>query len=677
MSEKRTLISDICNKVASYLDEQQIKKIYDAYLVAATAHDGQYRKSGEAYVFHPLSVAMILVDLKVDCESIIAAILHDCIEDTSVTKEQIEENFGEDVAHIVDGVSKLDGLEYKTIAQKQARNFRKLLLAASKDIRVIIIKLADRLHNMRTIDSMKRESQLRIAKETEEVYIPISRRIGFGKITKELKELTFKTIHPLKYKTLSLKIQGKFDKNQYLLRNAITTFETQIKELGIDAKITGRKKNLVSIYQKMRDKKLKFSQILDLYGVRIVVGSVSECYQVLGVVHNAYSPIPGCFKDYIALPKKNGYQSLHTIVFGKNRQSIEVQIRTQQMDSVASYGVASHWYYKNTHNHPTNALSPTWIQTIGGDEDSDEDFLSKAKAEMSSNDVFVFTPKGEIIHLPHNSTALDFAYEVHTDIGNRAVRATIDTINKPLTTKIKSGQTISISVADSIQITPHSLDVATTIRAKNAIKHTLKKHLESELIATGKEMLIDGLYYNGIELKNIDITTHLDNLNIDSKHNLYIKLALKEILLSKVVSEIAGDTLAQIVSGEMTDSQQLHISCAKCCYPLPGDDVVGVVSLNKGLQIHKVGCKNVKGDTTIIDWKPKSSDMFEAKIMCNIINHGEFANLVHFLQHQTIVGIEIQNNVVELILKVYNVNKLNTILQKLNNLDIVNDAWRV
>jgi guanosine-3',5'-bis(diphosphate) 3'-pyrophosphohydrolase len=678
MSEKRTLISDICNKVAKYLDEEQIKKIYDAYLVAAHAHDGQYRKSGEAYVFHPLSVAMILVDLKVDYESIIAAILHDCIEDTSVTKEQISQQFGEEVAHIVDGVSKLDGIENKSISEKQTKNFRKLLLAASKDIRVIVIKLADRTHNMRTIDAMSRDSQIRIAKETEEVYIPISRRIGLGKITKELKDLTFKTIHPIKYKTLALKLQGKFDKNHHLLRDAISMFESQLKDNGINAKITGRKKNIVSIYQKMRDKKLKFSQILDLYGVRITVDSVNECYQVLGLVHNSCSPIPGSFKDYIALPKNNGYQSLHTVVFGKNRQSIEVQIRTLEMDGVAGYGLASHWYYKNNHaDNPSNTLSPNWIKNISTSGDSDEEFLSKAKAEMSSDDVFVFTPKGDIIQLPYNATALDFAYELHTDIGDKAIRVKIDNVNTSLATKIKSGQTISVITSPSIKASIEWINIATTIRAKSAIKQTLKNNFPAKLVNFGREILADGLYYNGVDIENIEWEQHLQNLAIDGKANLFIKIALKEILLSKVMTEIIGDGFSYVVNSNVKSSQNLTTSYAKCCYPLPGDKVVGVLSLNKGLYIHRENCNNAK-NTNEIDWKTDIKDLFETKIICDTGNNrGNLAKVVNFLQNENIVGVEIKNNLIEFIFKVRNVQKLQNIIQSLNSLNYIDKAYRV
>lgn len=686
-TNNRLLISDICSKAQRYLTTIQVKKIYAAYLLAAKAHDGQYRKSGEAYVFHPLAVAMILIELKVDCESIVAAILHDCIEDTCVTKSEIADEFGDKVAHIVDGVSKLDGLENKTNIEKQATNFRKLLLAASKDIRVILIKLADRLHNMRTISSMSRESQIRIAKETIDVYIPISRRIGIGKITKELKDLSFRTQNPMRYKTLALKLNSKYVKNSHLLRDAIKLFETKMQDAGINAEILGRKKDLVSIYHKMRDKKIKFNEVLDLYGLRVVVESVSECYQALGVIHNSCKPIPGSFKDYIALPKNNGYQSLHTVIFGRNKQTIEVQIRTSEMDSLASYGIASHWYYKNSKNdNPLQNLSPNWINSLINGDENDEIFLDKAKAEMSKEDIFVFTPNGEIIKLPYGSVALDFAYFLHTDIGNKALRAKIDNINTAITTKIKSGQTIEIITSKNLEVSIDWLDFSATLRAKNAIKNTLKSNNKESLVSYGKTLLTDVLYYNGVDIAKINNwDLCLKELSIENKYILFIKIALKEILLSRIIRALLkDDDIVEIVDGVLEKTQGIESNCAKCCYPLPGDKVVGILGTSKGLIIHRENCANAKhADSVIVDWRAYKFDKFQTRITCYINGgRGELANIINFITDMNIniINIEIKekfsSTVIEFILEIKNLNSLNKLIKNITLENFIKTALR-
>jgi GTP pyrophosphokinase len=681
MNENRVLISDLCNILAGYLPSKSITKVYDAYLLAADAHDGQYRKSGEAYVFHPLSVALILAKIKLDYESIIAAILHDVIEDTSTSKEQITEKFGPTVAHIVAGVSKIEDLEHKNANIKQAQNFRKLLFAASSDVRVLIIKLADRLHNMRTIDSMSKASQLRIARETEEIYIPIARRLGLATITKELKLLTFKTKRPLRYDILSRKIKQKYDKNAKVLDEAISILKNKLRELKIEFKISGRQKDLVSVYNKMRTKNLKFNEIFDLYALRIIVPTVAHCYQALGVVHNVYKPIPGKFKDYIALPKDNGYQSLHTIIFAQNKQLIEVQIRSQEMHNIAKYGIASHWYYKNN----KTSTVPPWFSNISFNE-NDEEFIENAKAQFTKSDVFVFTPSGEIIKLPYKSTALDFAYSVHTDIGNYANKAIIDNIVKPLKTKVRSGQTIEIITKKTPNNDVNNLDIVQTLKAKYEIKSFLKKNFKQELINEGKELLTDVLYYQGIDINSINLDKYLVEFGVENIDELFSKISLKEILLSKLVSLINSSDYNEIVSDKINKTQKIKPELATCCYPLPGDKVVGIVNQNKGFVIHRSDCPYILKNKNLynIDWHFKENDVFSTKISCNITNErGALASIATTIADTgiNISGIDVKEQLnktlLEFVIEVKSKEDLRIILDKLNALEFIKNATRV
>jgi len=434
--EKRTLISDLCEVLDTYMPKEQVEKVYQAYIMAATAHDGQYRHSGEAYVFHPISVAMILAELKLDYYCITAALLHDCIEDTLLTQEEIALDFGDEVAHIVEGVSKLTGLEFHSNVDKQAQNFRKLFLAMSTDMRVMVIKLADRLHNMRTLKSMRRDKQLRIAKETADIHAPIARRLGLNSIRVELDNLCFEVIHPYRYKVLTHQIKKQCGNRKKVINHIQDEIHNRLKQEGLtEVEISGRRKQPCSIYKKMKVKHLKFSQVLDMYAFRVVVNDASQCYQALGIVHNLYKPLPGKFKDYVALPKSNGYQSLHTVLFGPNKIFIEVQIRSEEMHFISEYGIAAHWHYKSDASKVSNlAGANNWLGSlldIQQNSGTSIEFLEETKTDLFPSEVFVFTPQGDIIQLPYKSTVLDFAYAVHTNIGNHMVRAKVDQIAPP------------------------------------------------------------------------------------------------------------------------------------------------------------------------------------------------------------------------------------------------------
>ncbi len=529
--EKRILISELCEVLDTYMPKDQVESVYRAYIVAATAHDGQYRRSGEAYVFHPINVAMILAELKLDYYCIAAALLHDCIEDTSLTQEDIVQDFGKEVAHIVQGVSKLTGLEFHTTTDKQAQNFRKLFLAMSTDMRVMMIKLADRLHNMRTLKSMSRDKQLRIAKETSEIHAPIARRLGLNSIRVELDNLCFAIMQPFRHKVLMEQIKKQCGNRKKIIQNIQRDIETRLKQEGLEkVRITGRRKQPCSIYNKMKIKQLKFSQVLDMYAFRVIVDDVAQCYQALGIIHNLYKPLPGKFKDYVALPKSNGYQSLHTVLFGPNKIFIEVQIRSEDMHFISEYGIAAHWHYKSD-NANSAELASNWLGSllaIQQNSGTSVEFLEETKTDLFPSEVFVFTPKGEIIQLPYRSTVLDFAYAIHTNVGNRTLKAKVNQVNASISTELKSGQTIEIITDKGAKPHPSWLQIVVTAKAKSSIKTNLKEESTSELMQLGEYLLINALNYQGsnASIDEDKWQTCLDDLKCDSKSDLYMKIGL-------------------------------------------------------------------------------------------------------------------------------------------------------
>lgn len=683
MLEQRVIISDLLIVLENYLNKEQIAKIYEAYIVAANAHDGQYRESGEAYVSHPLSVAMILAKIKLDYESIIAAILHDCIEDTSITEQQIYAQFGESVAHIVAGVSKINNLANHNVNEKHAKNFRKLLIAASQDARVIIIKLADRLHNMRTIYSMPRDKQLRIAKETEDIYIQISRRCGIETITKELKILSFCIINPYRYKVLNDKITIRFEKNKHIIQNTMQVFKERLKQAQIKTKVKGRKKDVVSVYCKMRNKKLKFEQVLDLYAIRIIVDDLSDCYSVLGIVHNAYKPVPGKFKDYIAMPKDNGYQSLHTVIFAKNETCIEVQIRSSDMHSISEYGLASHWYYKNS---DSSKISKKWLSDLPKDVSAIQ-FLEHAKSEISSKEVFVFTPMGDIIKLPYLTTALDFAYLVHTDIGNNAMMANIDGVDCNLNSKLKSGQIIKIITSNKITASIDSLNMVTTLKARTEIKNCLRKNFANNLFTVGEKLLTDALYYQRVKMLTVDEWQDIIvKLNLENQEQLFIKLALNELLLSSVLNLVLTRNYKEIVNTDLENTKHTSTQCANCCNPVFGDAAVGVISGSKGLVLHRKNCKNIIKNANIIkvNWSTSKNELFKTQIQCKVSNQrGALSSIASIISQMgiNIIDLELKENNINTIflftIEVVNISELLEVISALEKSELVKSASRI
>jgi len=698
--EKRTLISDLCEVLDTYMPKEQVEKVYQAYIMAATAHDGQYRHSGEAYVFHPISVAMILAELKLDYYCITAALLHDCIEDTLLTQEEIALDFGDEVAHIVEGVSKLTGLEFHSNIDKQAQNFRKLFLAMSTDMRVMVIKLADRLHNMRTLKSMRRDKQLRIAKETADIHAPIARRLGLNSIRVELDNLCFEVIHPYRYKVLTHQIKKQCGNRKKVINHIQDEIHNRLKQEGLtEVEISGRRKQPCSIYKKMKVKHLKFSQVLDMYAFRVVVNDASQCYQALGIVHNLYKPLPGKFKDYVALPKSNGYQSLHTVLFGPNKIFIEVQIRSEEMHFISEYGIAAHWHYKSDASKVSNlAGANNWLGSlldIQQNSGTSIEFLEETKTDLFPSEVFVFTPQGDIIQLPYKSTVLDFAYAVHTNIGNHMVRAKVDQIASSISSELKSGQTIEIITNKKAKPKPSWLQIGITAKAKSSIKLQLKSESTSELIQLGEYLLNNALDYQNIDTKNITEQTWeacLKDLKCDSTSDLYMKIGLSEVLISVVLNKLQGENKNSLVKNIIIKGTQgKSISFAHCCYPIPGDKVAGVLTSTKGLVMHRIECGNLihakqKNEQWLdIDWQADENEIFETLIKVQVENRrGMLASIANSIaklgvniEHLDIEEQDHSMKALNLVIGVQNFEKLDEILYEIKSLEFVRGVERV
>ena len=698
--EKRTLISDLCEVLDTYMPKEQVEKVYQAYIMAATAHDGQYRHSGEAYVFHPISVAMILAELKLDYYCITAALLHDCIEDTLLTQEEIALDFGDEVAHIVEGVSKLTGLEFHSNVDKQAQNFRKLFLAMSTDMRVMVIKLADRLHNMRTLKSMRRDKQLRIAKETADIHAPIARRLGLNSIRVELDNLCFEVIHPYRYKVLTHQIKKQCGNRKKVINHIQDEIHNRLKQEGLtEVEISGRRKQPCSIYKKMKVKHLKFSQVLDMYAFRVVVNDASQCYQALGIVHNLYKPLPGKFKDYVALPKSNGYQSLHTVLFGPNKIFIEVQIRSEEMHFISEYGIAAHWHYKSDTSKVSNlAGANNWLGSlldIQQNSGTSIEFLEETKTDLFPSEVFVFTPQGDIIQLPYKSTVLDFAYAVHTNIGNHMVRAKVDQIASSISSELKSGQTIEIITNKKAKPKPSWLQIGITAKAKSSIKLQLKSESTSELIQLGEYLLNNALDYQNIDTKNITEQTWeacLKDLKCDSTSDLYMKIGLSEVLISVVLNKLQGENKNSLVKNIIIKGTQgKSISFAHCCYPIPGDKVAGVLTSTKGLVMHRIECGNLihakqKNEQWLdIDWQADENEIFETLIKIQVENRrGMLASIANSIaklgvniEHLDIEEQDHSMKALNLVIGVQNFEKLDEILYEIKSLEFVRGVERV
>jgi guanosine-3',5'-bis(diphosphate) 3'-pyrophosphohydrolase len=588
-----------------YLSGEQIESIMRAYEFGAEAHKGQTRKTGEPYITHPVAVAQELADMRLDSQAIEAAILHDVVEDTPASIADIEEKFGADVALLVDGVSKLDQIEFHSRAEAQAESFRKMMLAMIEDIRVILVKLADRLHNMQTLDAMPADKKARIARETLDIYAPIANRLGINRFKVELEDLGFRYLHPFRYRVLLNALRKTKGSQRQIVKRISEEIGATLKSDGIEAEVMGREKHLYSIYKKMAEKRRTLADVVDVYGFRIIVEDANACYRVLGLVHGLYKPMPGRFKDYIAIPRINGYQSLHTTLFGPKGLPLEVQIRTREMDRVAESGVASHWQYKAEEKSDATPQrrAREWLANLSELQSSgtSEEFLESVKVNLFPDKIYVFTPTGDIMPLPKGSTTVDFAYAVHTDIGKRCVAAKVDRNLVPLRTQLQNSQTVEVVTSRGAKPNPNWLTFVRTAKARTAIRHYMKTMRTSESVDLGKRLLDQSL-------KNIDssirklgkvrMKTALEELGLASNIELFEQIGLGERLAPLTAGFLVGvneegETEASQSSLVIAGTEGMVVSYARCCLPIPGDEVMGYLSAGRGVVIHRNTCGNL------------------------------------------------------------------------------------
>ncbi len=664
-------VNELEKVTRTYLPESEVKSIRRAYEFGLKAHEGQIRKSGEPYISHPVEVARILADMHMDYQTLCAAILHDVIEDTETVKEEIKILFDKGIADLVDGVSKLTQIKFDSREEAQAHNFRKMVMAMSNDIRVILVKLADRLHNMRTLDALSAEQRRRIARETLDIYAPIAQRLGINNIRLELEELGFEILYPMRYRILNeqvIKARGHRKEIIAKIRNAI---RRRMRQEKATAQIIGREKHLYGIYQKMLKNKLSFSEVYDVYAFRIIVENVEMCYRVLGIVHNLYKPVPLKFKDYIAIPKVNGYQSLHTILFGPFGVPIEVQIRTHEMDDVAESGIASHWLYKtgSSNEHKSaQKRARSWLKNVmdmQATAGNPQEFLENVKVDLFPDSVYNFTPKGKIVELPRGATAVDFAYAIHTDVGNRCVGVRIDRRLAPLGTVLSTGQTVEIINSPNARPDPAWLNFAITAKARSNIRHFLKNLQSNEAESLGKRLLVR-------ELKLLSV--NYDDIKKDKMQKTLDDNHLKEEI--ELLRDIGlGNRNAKIIARQLTDNTEtvtnktkskkddkhpliikgtegMVIKFPKCCLPIPGDKILGFVTTGRGIVVHDQSCPNVAEYRNHpekwinVVWESNIDSDFQANLTVEVTNQrGMLAKLASTISEESanIVHIEMKD----------------------------------
>ncbi|MCC2962035.1 bifunctional (p)ppGpp synthetase/guanosine-3',5'-bis(diphosphate) 3'-pyrophosphohydrolase [Massilia sp. IC2-278] len=607
-------VTQLIDKLSDYLTPAELKKVREAYRFSDEMHLGQVRKSGEPYISHPIAVAEICAEWKLDAQAIMAALLHDVIEDQDVKKEELIERFGAPVANLVDGLSKLEKIEFQSLVEAQAENFRKMLLAMASDVRVILIKLADRLHNMRTLGVMVPAKKRRIAGETMEVYVPIAHRLGLNNIYRELQDLAFSHLYPLRYRTLTKAVKSARGNRREVVKKILESVKQTLAMAGIQAEVYGREKTLFGIYKKMRNKHLSFSQVLDVYGFRVVVDNIPNCYVALGTLHGLYKPMPGKFKDYIAIRKINGYQSLHTTLIGPYGTPVEFQIRTQDMHRTAESGVAAHWLYKTGDQNMSDLQQRThaWLQSLLDIQQQTGDsaeFLEHVKVDLFPDSVYVFTPKSKIIALPRGATALDFAYSIHTGIGDHCVAVKINNETQPLRTELHNGDIVEIVTDPDSRPSPTWLSYVRTGKARSAIRHHLRTINVNESVELGQDLLAQALAARGVtgELPASTIERVLAESSAKSMDELYADIGIGKRMPALVARHIFGlmdggdDTLPSSapLSGEIDPvtiygSEGVSVQLAPCCLPIPGDGIVGQLRRDQGLVVHTADCLPAK-----------------------------------------------------------------------------------
>ncbi len=729
--DTQILVQDLCSLIGTYLSDKQVESIREACLFGIKAHEGQTRRSGEPYIHHPFAVARILANIRLDCDSIIAAILHDVLEDTDVTKQALSLQFGNEVADLVDGVTKLTQIKFENRLEQQAENFRKMILAMVHDIRVILIKLADRLHNMRTLGVLPPEKRRRIARETLEVYVPIAYRLGINTFRTEFQDLGFKALHPMRYRVISDAVKNVRGHYKELVNETESTIKLRLKNEGIDAHVQGRVKHLHSIYRKMQEKHLSFSDVFDVYAFRIIVDKPDTCYRVLGIIHSIYKPVPGRFKDYIAIPKTNGYQSLHTILFSSHKVPIEIQIRTEDMDKVAETGIAAHWLYKTkedpkdnrSHHHVRDWLQS--LQELQKNTESSLDFIENVKIDLFPDKVYVFTPNGDIVELPRGSTPVDFAYAVHTDIGNHCVSAKIDHREVSLRTPLHNGQTIEIITSPEARPNPVWINFAITGKARSNIHHYLKNLKREDAINLGERLLDKALHELGLTLVNLtqpQISTLLKSFNFSSMNELLAEIGLGNYMAVLVARRLQSIQLAEkpakerrkknrprvfknVLSSYMptwlrkkssrerplairgTEGMVTHF--AKCCDPIPGDPIIAQITAGRGIVVHTELCKNIaslKQPENCIDvqWEREVEGEFPVEVHIEVVNQrGVLATVSAAISEQqsNINNVEIDqrdesHSLLKFTITVHNRKHLATIMRSIRRIKNVMRIYR-
>lgn len=705
---QQALIDDLCGQLSTYLDAGQVEDIRRTCLFSARAHMGQRRLSGEPYISHPLAVAKVLVEMYMDACTITAAILHDVMEDTDIAKGQIVEEFGEEVAQLVDGVSKLTHLAFASRLEAQAENFRKMMLAMVKDVRVIIIKLADRLHNMRTLDVMPPKKRNRIARETLDVYAPIALRLGMDSLRLELEELSLQALRPWRYGVLKEAMKRTYINRNVLLQQVKASLHEHLQRANVDGKVQGRQKDIYSVYRKMRKKQLQFSEVFDIFAFRIIVEDVDTCYRVLGVVHGLYKPVPGKFKDYIAIPKKNAYQSLHTVLFGPKGIPVEIQIRSREMDQVAQSGIAAHWKYKGGERDYATPRAREWFKTVSEIHRTGNslEFLENVKIDLFREEIYVFTPTGDIMELPVNSTAVDFAYAVHSDIGNQCTAAKINRRPEPLSTVLTNGDIVEITTLPDGRPDPAWLNFIVTAKARSNLRNYLKNLQRNEARVLGARILDQALGVHGKTWRDVgkrERATLLKELRLSNTEELFQEIGLGNRVASFIARRLVNPKERWVRLRRKSDRKQpiaikgtegMIVHYGKCCHPIPGDSVIGVMTMGRGLVVHQVKCRNTKRKGLMgggrhnwihVHWADETNDEFTAQISIKSAN--ERGVLAVTAARISAEGSNIENitfmdqygatTTITVLLTVRNRNHLARIMRAIHNIPKIHKVKRV
>ena len=647
--------SRLTQLIKTYLPKKEVDKVWEAYRFSEKAHSGQKRRSGEAYISHPVSVACIAARFHLDSQSIQAALLHDVVEDTQVTESDIELKFGKQVSILVTGLSKLDKVEFQDANEAQAENFRKMLLAMTQDVRVMLIKLSDRLHNMQTIQSLDESKKIRIAQETVDIYAPIANRLGLNNLYQELEDLCFEVLHPVRYKTIQKAIKASRGNRKEVIEKISNEISNKLNSVKTKSEITGREKNPASIHRKMLEDQTGFNQINDIYAFRIIVNDINDCYLTLGTLHSLYNPIPGKFKDYIAIPKANGYQSLHSTLLGPFGVPVEIQIRTKNMHQLAEAGVAAHWVYKTKDAHVTDLQQKTnqWLKRmleIQNDSSNSLEFLEHLKVDLFPDEVYVFSPDGKIFALPKNSSSIDFAYAVHSDVGNKAVSAKINQILVPLRTRLSTGDHVEIITSTLAKPNPTWLNFVITGKARSQIRNYLRSAESKDLIFLGEKMLnnaLNAFHIHPTAIKKKHWNKLILDYHVESKDEI-----LMDIALGKKVNVMVAHQLTNLMDGVASNKKQtkmldvitikgsddMAIQLANCCHPIPGDPILGYINKDKGLVIHTHDCKivnelSLEHDRWVdVEWEPDSEKLFNVRLSVLVVNErgmlGKIASVI-------------------------------------------------